>query len=321
MKHDLKITLLLLTFFLTAQIIGLLLLSLSSQQEINIINNQQIINVSYEETAMGERPQFTNDYGPLVYLMIGVAVGTLIIFALMKVKFGGKLWKYWYFLAAGTAITVSLGVIINSSIAIITGFLLTFLKIKKPTFWIHNITEILMYAGIGLLFAPLFTVIWASVLLILISIYDMVAVWKSKHMISLAKFTIKNKLFAGLMINYKQTKNKTKILFEEKKDKKILIEKISKPKKQLGIKKAILGGGDVVFPLIFTGAVFTELLQLGNTKLIAFLASLIIIITTTIALYLLFYLGKKNKFYPAMPFVSIGCFIGYLPVSFLFILF
>ena len=43
----------------------------------------------------------------------------------------------------------------------------------------------------------------ASILLVLISIYDMIAVWKSKHMITLAKFQLDTKSFAGLAMNYR----------------------------------------------------------------------------------------------------------------------
>ena len=100
----------------------------------------------------------------------------------------------------------------------------------------------------------------------------MYAVWKSKHMIKMAKFQTESRLFAGLLIPY--GKNKT----------------------------AILGGGDLGFPLIFTGVMY---------KTIG-LESLLIILTTTIALFLLLYKSEKNKYYPAMPFISMGCLMGYL---------
>ena len=101
----------------------------------------------------------------------------------------------------------------------------------------------------------------------------MYAVWKSKHMIKLAKFQTKLKTFAGLFIPY--AKNKV----------------------------ALLGGGDIAFPLLFAGAV---LLQKG------LYSSILVIIYSALALTLLFLFGKKKKFYPAMPFISLGCFIGYL---------
>ncbi len=328
MKHSVKITTILIIFFFITQIIGLSLISLGAQKETKIIDGETITTINYTETALGERPQFETDYGPVVYLMLGVFFGTLLIFLLMKIKLGGKLWKYWYLLAVIFSITIALGTIMNNFLAFIISVILGFLKIKKPGFfWIHNITEILMYVGMGILLAPMFTVLWASLLLVLISLYDAYAVWKSKHMIKLAKFTMKNKLFAGLYIPYKQQNNKTIILMRNNKKSNLRvknepdIEKIEKPKHQKTVKQAILGGGDVIFPLIFSGAVFTQLMKKGFEPLVALTLTGIITITTTISLYLLFYLGKKNKFYPAMPFISTGCFIGYGLIQLIFLLF
>jgi presenilin-like A22 family membrane protease len=85
-------------------------------------------------------------------------------------------------------------------------------------------------------------------------------------------------------------------------------------KVKAGPKTAILGGGDIVFPLIFTGAVMNGLILNGLTKSAAFMQASIIILTTTIALALLFIYAKKGKFYPAMPFVTAGCLVGWVIV-------
>lgn len=322
MKHSITVTTILLLFFLLSQILGLSLISLSSQQEIVNYQGENYIQVAYEDTALGERPTFSEGYGPLIYLLIGVAFGTLLIFGLMKLKMGGKLWKAWYFLAITMAMTVAFGVFLAPFTALLLALFLAYLKIHKPTFWLHNITELFMYAGLAVILAPLFTVMWATILLVLISFYDMYAVWKSKHMIQLAKFTIKNKLFAGLLVEYTQSNKKTKLVTTHKKPhKKIDVKHLPKPKKRQTQKQALLGGGDVVFPLLFSGAVFTQLLLQGYPHTVAFFSALTISVTTMIALYLLFILGKKDRFYPAMPFVSIGCFTGYFIIQLLLFLF
>ena len=100
-------------------------------------------------------------------------------------------------------------------------------------------------------------------------------------MIKMAKFQSKAKLFAGLFIPYKLSKTK-------KKSKKTSI--------------AILGGGDMAFPLIFAGVAM---------KSLGFLKANMIPLFAAAALTTLFFMAKKKKFYPAMPFVTAGCFIGY----------
>ncbi len=134
----------------------------------------------------------------------------------------------------------------------------------------------------------------------------MFAVWKSKHMIKLAKMQSCSGVFAGLSIPYKVKKGKLNIPLFKK----------TKTKKTKKIKSAILGGGDIVFPIIFSGVIFQNLLFIYPTN-IALLKTLIITITTTIALSLLLIKSKKNRFYPAMPFITAGCFLGYLIINFI----
>jgi hypothetical protein len=57
--------------------------------------------------------------------------------------------------------------------------------------------------------------------------------------------------------------------------------------------------------------IMEQLLVQGMSKSLAFMQSSIIILTTTIALGLLFVFAKKDKFYPAMPFVAAGCLVGW----------
>ena len=157
-------------------------------------------------------------------------------------------------------------------------------------------TEIFVYTGITIIILPLLNVNAAIILLVLISIYDMIAVWKSKHMIKMAKFQLKSKMFAGLSMNYsvpKKTKGKRKL-------------------KKSETKNAILGGGDIAFPLIFGAAVMEHLITVvGLTKLMALFLSFSITLGAGLGLLLLFLYSKKDTFYPAMPFISMGCFAGW----------
>jgi hypothetical protein len=54
------------------------------------------------------------------------------------------------------------------------------------------------------------------------------------------------------------------------------------------------------------------MMALNTLKGVAFLQSSVIILTTTIALTLLFVFAKKGKFYPAMPFLTAGCLLGWV---------
>ena len=80
-----------------------------------------------------------------------------------------------------------------------------------------------------------------------------------------------------------------------------------KSKKGIKVNVAILGGGDVVFPIILAGTVLAVL---------GLLQAFIIVLGATASLAALFYLGKKGKAYPAMPYITTGCLIA-LGIAFL----
>jgi hypothetical protein len=111
-------------------------------------------------------------------------------------------------------------------------------------------------------------------------------------MVTLAKSQMKAKVFAGLLIPYKLPKKGKKITKK--------VKKASK-KVKVKIKTAILGGGDIGFPLIFAGVILKEL-GLWQSLIIPFFAAL--------GLGLLLWKGNEDKFYPAMPFIGAGCFLG-----------
>ncbi len=76
--------------------------------------------------------------------------------------------------------------------------------------------------------------------------------------------------------------------------------------------EAIMGSGDVAFPLMFSGVVMERMIKIGNiTKEIAFLKTLIIPVIVSIVLFILLMKGTRGKFYPGMPFITAGCLLGY----------
>jgi presenilin-like A22 family membrane protease len=156
---------------------------------------------------------------------------------------------------------------------------------------VHNFTELFVYGGLAAIFVPIINIKFALVLLLAISAYDMFAVWKTKHMVKLARFQTKTRLFAGLLVPYKAQLTPSKA-----KAKKL---KTAKAKIQTGV----LGGGDMAFPLIFAGAVMQQT---------TFLNALVISLTAALALLILLIRSRKGRFYPAMPFITAGCIIGYV---------
>jgi presenilin-like A22 family membrane protease len=208
---------------------------------------------------------------------------------------------------------IAFGSFLPEWLTIVLTLIAVFFKVIRPNVIVHNISEIFVYAGIAAIFVPLLNMFSAFMLLVLISAYDAYAVWKSKHMIKLAKFQSKSKLFAGLTVPYSFKKKSDPKELSEKKvtKKKVKVEAELIPKKKDGPRVAILGGGDIAFPLLFTGAVMQELIMSGLSPTMAIFKSLIITLFVTGSVAYLFFYGKKDRFYPAMPYISIGCLLGY----------
>lgn len=313
MKHNAKILTAFISLFLLAQVLGIFLLSLNIQEVVKTSTGTSVI---YGNTSIGERPE-VEGYSTLIYIGIGVGIGTILLLILARFN-KTKIWKIWFLLASWMTMSISIGVMFGgktSWIPLLIAAGLAVLKVKWTHPAIHNITELLTYAGIAVLLSPILSVGISIILLLLISVYDAYAVWKSKHMIKLAEFTKKSNLFPGLALTYtKDGIENTINSGNSSKSRKELSEKEQHSAKEnrKKTKTGILGGGDVVFPLLFTGAVFTKLVETGQTGAQAMGYSIIISIGAAIALTLLFVYGKKDRFYPAMPFITAGCLFGYL---------
>ena len=284
-------------FFLT-QLIGILVIHLyapiitqSIDEQGNLINKN-----SYNLPYGVNPPEGTSPKRSLFSILIAIAIAVFLILFLMKIRAEIFL-RIWFLIVVFLALSISINAFLinfpNSSIiALVIALPLAILKIFRRSFVMHNLTELLIYPGIAAIFVPLLN-IWTSVLLmLLLSVYDMYAVWKAGFMQKMAKYQMeKVKVFPGFFVPYLDKKAKKQI---EK-------LKSSKSKKPIKLSIAILGGGDVVFPLILAGTVFNSLL---------FIQALIIIFGATAALGFLFYISKKGKAYPAMPFITIGVLIA-----------
>jgi len=253
----------------------------------------------------------TTSHGFYFYQLISsFIIAILIVVLITKYKLRIVM-KTWFLIVIIIALSISLAAILKNILGItnyifplIFAIIFGILKLLRPSVVIHNLTEVLIYPGIATIFVPILTPLYVILLLILISIYDMWAVWHSGIMQKMAKFQMEElKIFGGFLIPYipKEMKNKIKLLKQKYKNKQIPDKEMKK--KKIKIQMAILGGGDVVFPII-TAGVF--MLSLGMTYAIS------VILGALLGLTLLLIFSEKKKFYPAMPFISAGIFLGLL---------
>tara|TARA_Y100000310_G_scaffold270603_1_gene284571 strand:- start:7940 stop:8944 length:1005 start_codon:yes stop_codon:yes gene_type:complete len=319
MKHNTKITVILVTMFIIAQLIGLFVISVYNNPNINL--------------PFGMEPP-TPEPGPLEFptmILIAFVFAIFLFFLLTRIN-AEKFIRLWFFLVTTLAIGLALKAfslftlgkdILLSSIfptflqstfsflsiiVILIALPLAYIKIFKRNLIVHNITELLIYPGIAAVFIPILGVFGIIILLLAISLYDIWAVWKSEIMQKMAKYQInKLRIFTGFFIPYasKNQKKKIKLIkqkalkLKDKKKEKFLEKQFKKSKIKVNL--AILGGGDIIFPIITAGVFYVA---------IGLIPALIITASSIAGLLGLFMLARKGKFYPAMPFLTSAMYIG-----------
>lgn len=307
MKHTIVITIILILLFFVSQVIGLTIV----KQYIDIEKTAEEGVTVFKELPFGQERPPVDAKVSWVFIIVAVLIGTAIAFGLIKFKLW-KVWKIWFFLAIWMCVTIAFAAYVNQWIALGVAVVLAGWKIFKPNSIIHNLTEMFIYAGIAAILVPIMNLFAAILMLILISVYDYWAVFKSKHMIKLAQAQSKARVFAGLQIPYGGLKRQIETPITKEQAKKIKAE-AKKEKKKVKLVKvkrrmAILGGGDMAFALLFAGTAM---------KYVGFSRSIIIAAFATATLGFILFHGRKDKFYPAMPFISVGCVVGYLLVAFI----
>ena len=309
MKHRWSISAVLLLIFVAAQLVGLLVVHSYVDVSASAKSTREAGKPVTVYTALPygvERPQVAPEISYL-YIAAAVVIGTLLLLLIIKLHKGG-LWKLWFFLATILTLTVSFGAFIPKAIASVLALITSYFKVFKPNLIVHNIGELFVYGGLAAIFVPILNLKSAALLLIIIAVYDFFAVFQSKHMISLAKFQTSHRIFAGLLIPKQLS---TTSVFSNVDATAAAKGKMAKSDKSKGKSEeeyadsgsyAVIGGGDIGFPLLFAGVAMTTL---------GFQRVLLIPIFAAAALVVLLLIGKKGKFYPAMPFIAVGCFVGY----------
>ncbi|MEK6859825.1 MAG: presenilin family intramembrane aspartyl protease [Nanoarchaeota archaeon] len=284
--------------FIITQLIGLFVISVYQSPETPLPYNMQ-------------PPKEVQEQFSIFHILISfvIAIGVFLLLIRLNAE---TFIRFWFFSVTALALAIALNafltktnIIYSAIISLVVALILAYFKIFKRNIQIHNFSELLIYPGIAAVLVPIINIFGIIIFLLVISLYDIWAVWHTQFMQKMANYQINNlRFFTGFFIPYADKKQKQKInLIKEK-----YIDKsdefIEKKFKQARIKVslAILGGGDIVFPIITAGVFYKTYLSI--------IPSLIIALFATLALLTLFMFARKGKFYPAMPFLTIGIYLG-----------
>ncbi len=153
----------------------------------------------------------------------------------------------------------------------------------KNSWVLVNIVGIIVSGGVASLLAITVGIIPIIILLVILAIYDFIAVFKSKHMITLAEGAVKS----GIPAMFVYTDNENIEISET-----------------MGTGKAFfMGFGDAAIPTVM---VVSALINFG------FFNAILTAIGGFIGLIILFIFAEKQRPLPGLPFLNFGVIAGFL---------
>lgn len=227
--------------------------------------------------------------GKFVFYFLIATAFVLLLSYLIKFKRGkGIILKILFVFAVSFGGLLSLEVWLSEPISLIVIVFLILWWWKFPSVFNHNILIILGIAGVGSILGLRLTPEIIIGLLIIFSIYDFIAVYKTKHMVKMAKEMIESKAVLALIIpsSFRDFRG-------------------SLGEVRPGGKFLILGGGDIVFPLLFCASLVPQ----------GILSPLIVAIFSLIGLFVgfWFFISQKTRQpIPALPPIALFSIFGYL---------
>jgi len=179
------------------------------------------------------------------------------------------------------------------SLDFLFALILTVWKFLRPTIFSQNVAAIISGSGVGALLGMSLGIAPCIIFMMILSVYDFVSVFITKHMVSMAKAITERPMAFTIAAphefkkaKYVQTKNaKQKVhIFQ-------------------------LGLGDIIIPLMFSVSIMNRFTIFNSIA--AVIGSLIALIVLTMII------TRKPMALPALPFVCTGALAGYIISLFL----
>lgn len=228
---------------------------------------------------------------PWWQFLIAFGVGTAIVLGLIRIMHGGRFLRLFFILALFAGTTTTLGFFVSDIWAIILALIIIAVYLLVQQVWLHDLVLILTLPGIITLLGASLSPYTVAVLLVVMSIYDYVAVYKTKHMVRMAKAMIAGRAIFAM-------------IFPE--HFKGFFERIGQAHPGEGF--MMLGTGDFVFPLIMAVSAFS----ISSTAAwIVFGFSLMGLLIT----HILFVSQKVRRPMPALPPLAAAAILGFLVSS------
>jgi len=170
---------------------------------------------------------------------------------------------------------------------------LTVWKFLRPTIFSQNVAAIFSGSGVGALLGMSLGIVPCIIFMMILSVYDFVSVFITKHMVSMAKAITERPMAFTIAAPH------------EFKKAKYVPTKNAKQKVHI----FQLGLGDIIIPLMFSVSIMNRFTIFNSIA--AVIGSIIALIVLTMII------TRKPMALPALPFVCAGALAGYIVSLFL----
>lgn len=249
-----------------------------------INNNLRLQKVAPPEISL---PDF------LLYFLLSSLFIFLVSYFLRLQKGKNLIFRTIFILAVFSGGLTFLSAWLPDEISLVLMSFLVFWWLRKPSIFIQNLLIMGAIVGAGSVIGLALEPSMVILLLAIFSVYDFIAVYKTGHMIKMAKEMLKSKAMLALIIPSNISGLKESL------------EKV-KP----GGKFLILGGGDIISPLLLAASLVPS--SISKSLIVAFFALVGLSFT-----FLIFLSQKKRQPIPALPPIALFSILGYLVTFFL----
>ncbi len=264
------------------------ILSFSAIQILGILVGLRLFSIPEVKAQVEAHPVKWTDF------LIAFAVGTVLIFLAIKAFKRGIFFRIFIGFLIFFGCIIVFGSFMPDIPAIVLTIVCIYFYYRHPNVITQNIAIGLAISGASVMLGLSITVWQVLILLAILSVYDIIAVWKTKHMIKLFKGLAERGVIMALIIPSK-------------------ISNIWANLRQVkpGEEFLLLGTGDIAFPIIFAVSALKYSIWSSVAIILGALLGLSFI-------HFFFIAKKERKPIPALPPIAVGSALGFF-ISLLFI--
>ena len=238
------------------------------------------------EKSIIEPPSFSWD-GIVIFL----AFFTILSLILTKFKkINGVFLKFFLLIVVFSGSQIIFGSMVSSPTDLFLALFIAFIFLTVHNVLVHNVSIMLGIAGVSSLLGVTISPQYAVILLVLLSFYDIVAVYWTKHMVYLAKGMVESGAIFGFVVP-----SNIKDLFYHKQE----------ARQELGDRFMILGSGDIGLPLILASSM--AVVSIAQALIVGLFALGGLFLT-----HIIFVNQKTRKPMAALPPIATLTIIGYM---------